>query len=87
MRKFSVEIKNYTWLNSDHKAFVLRIVPNYVVRVRSGMENMIFSDFKTLREARVFIMSFYAVMDAAKVDLKPRDKNGYIHLIKAGVLK
>ena len=87
MKKFTVEIKSYLWLSSDQMNFVERVAPKYVVWDRAGAEDMIITEFKTLREARVFIMSFYAVMDAAKVDLMPRDKHGYMHLIRADVQK
>lgn len=87
MKKFTVEIKSYLWLTSDQMSYVKRVAPKYVVWIRSGMEDMILLDFKTLREARVFVSSFYAVMDAANVDLMPRDKHGYIHLISAEVQK
>lgn len=87
MKKFTVEIKSYLWLTSDQMNFVERVAPKYVVWDRSGAEDMVISEFKTLREARVFIRSFYAVMDAAKVDLMPRDKWGYIHIIRADVQK
>lgn len=87
MKKFTVEIKSYLWLTSDQMNFVGRIAPKYVVWNKSGAEDMIITEFKTLREARVFIKSFYAVMDAAKVDLMPRDKRGYIHMIRADVQK
>lgn len=87
MKKFTVEIKSYLWLTADQMNLVERVAPKYVIWNKSGSEDMVITEFKTLREARVFIMSFYAVMDAAKVDLMPRDKRGYIHMIGADIQK
>ena len=84
MKKFNVKIENYIWLTSDQIDFVMRLAPTYVTLDKYGVSMMI-NDFKTLREARVFIRSFYAIMDAAKVNLMPRDKTG-IHLIRASTV-
>lgn len=87
MKKFSVKINSYLWLDSDKMNLVERIAPKYVKWNRDGLEDMVISDFKTLREARVFFSSFYAVMNAANVDLMPRDKHGYIHMIGCDIQK
>jgi hypothetical protein len=87
MKKFSVKITSFDWLDSNQINYVLRIAPKYVKWENSGSEDMVITEFKTLREARVFIMSFYAVMNAANVNLTRRDKCGFVHLIGCDIQK